>query len=127
MSSTLRRVNGALARVALTFLVTDAILNTLDLVTTFIGFSRGMPEQNRFPRAFMEFVGNEYAGAILIKVAVYSLILVLYFVIKRTKGNDDQQSGIFVGLLFDNAIVIYVGYYLIGTVLGNFLALGFRY
>jgi hypothetical protein len=111
-----------------TFLfIFNVVINLLDLTTTFIGFSRGMPEQNIYAVLVLKFVRNKYLGAILVKAFFLSAFGLLYLGVKEI-GKSLQPSFVTIpALLLIDLVSLDFAWMILITVLNNGIALGFRY
>jgi hypothetical protein len=104
--------------------VLNVIVNVLDLTTTFIGFARGMPEQNRFPSFFMHLVGSDFAGAILLKLLYFVFFIMAFYSIREVQHRySPERAAVLVALL--DAFLFFAAYEILITVLGNLTALGY--
>ena len=103
----------------------NVIINVLDLATTFIGFSRGMPEQNGMASLFMTIVGNEYVGAVVIKGLLIAMFIFVYRAIRAVERGDEQLTlKVVLSLLLLDSVLTFFAAYILTTVLGNFVAIG---
>lgn len=101
----------------------NVAINILDLVTTFLGFSRGMPEQNSAAALFMTIVGNEYLGTVIIKAAFIAACVVAYSAIRAVGRKREDQILSILSLLLLDLVLAYLGSIVMTAVLGNFIAL----
>ena len=107
-----------------TFLViSNLVLQGLDWITTFIGFSRGLSEGDYDTRWLIAKTGNEYLG-VSIEKTIYILIFVLCFflmnVILRTKRRLLRPYAFVLLYLFMLGVLVV----LVQTIVANFAALG---
>ena len=114
-----------LANFGLILAAFNVVINILDLVTTFIGFSRGMPEQNGMASLFMNIVGNEYVGAVVIKGLLIAMFIFAYRAIRAVERGDVQRTlKVVLSLLLLDSVLTLLAAYILTTVLGNFIAIG---
>jgi len=116
-------VKTSLAYFGLILVIFNLIVNPLDLVTTFIGFSRGISEQNNMASIFMRIVGNEYIGAVIIKAVLMIFFIIAYPAIKAAERKKGSLSNI-LSLALVDSVMAYLAFVVLITVEGNFIALG---
>jgi uncharacterized membrane protein len=124
MSSAVPTMNRTLGLIGSWLVALNIIVNIVDLVTTFIGFSRGMSEQNNVPSLLMNALGNKYLVAILLKALFFSLCGLAYFAIKTAQKKNDAQIMDVLGVAFVDLVLVFTGFWILETVVGNFVALG---
>ncbi len=102
----------------------NVVVNILDLTTTFIGFRRGLLEQNFEASFLMKVVGNEYLGAIILKVLFFSFFGLAYYSMRGFEKKDERRRGVVFGLLFLDFALIFTALWVTEIVVGNLIALG---
>jgi hypothetical protein len=108
----------------LTFVTLNLIINPIDLVTTFIGFSRGMLEQNSRSLSFMSIVGNDYVGAVVIKAVLITLCVLSYRAMVALKKKRNIGLVDIIGVTAIDLALLYIAFMVLIAVVGNFVALG---
>lgn len=102
----------------------NVVVNILDLTTTFIGFGRGLLEQNNEASFLMKVVGNDYLGAIILKTFFLSFFAVAYYSMREFERKDERRPGVVYGLLFLDFVLIFTALWITDIVVGNLLELG---
>jgi hypothetical protein len=102
----------------------NVVVNILDLTTTFIGFRRGLPEQNFEASFLMKVVGNEYLGAIILKAFFLSFFALAYYSMRGFEKKDERRRGLVFGMLFLDFALIFTALWITEIVVGNLVALG---
>lgn len=101
----------------------NLVLQFLDWVTTFVGFSMGISEKNPGTLWLISKVGNEYLGISIEKIVYVSLFILSFFAIRVIVGSQRffEKS---LALILLYAVLLLVILVYVGTVAANFRAIG---
>ena len=124
MSLDPRRTKASLLTSGSVLVVFGVVVNLLDMLTTFIGWNRGLPEQNPLALPILGLVDNKYVGALILKALLFLVMGIVYRVMQDIAHSDAWQARGVVALLCFDLLFLWIALHFTDTVLGNLSMLG---